>query len=118
MRIRDIIWFEEVEEKIIRKHRVWPEEAEQVMEHEDRSSLSHSRSYAELAEFWDSHDATEFDTQTREVEMEFDLRSRRHYIAIDPEVLSRLREEAAARGLSAESLANLWLQERILKQHA
>jgi len=39
-------------------------------------------------------------------------------IAIDPEVLSRLREEAAARGLSAESLANLWLQERILKQHA
>jgi hypothetical protein len=84
----------------------------------NRSSLSQSRSLEELADFWDSHDATEFDAQTREVEMEFDLRARRHYIAIDPDVLARLRAEAAARGLSTESLANLWLQERVLKQQA
>ncbi|HJW83966.1 MAG TPA: hypothetical protein VJ754_06650 [Anaerolineae bacterium] len=37
-------------------------------------------------------------------------------LAIDPEVLARLRDAASARGLSAESLANLWLQERVLKQ--
>jgi hypothetical protein len=33
MRIRDIIWLEDVEEKIIRKHHVRPEEAEQVFDH-------------------------------------------------------------------------------------
>ena len=69
-----------------------------------------------MADFWDAHDATDFDDQTHEVPVEFDLRSRRHYIAIDPEVLARLRDAASARGLSAESLANLWLQERVLKQ--
>jgi hypothetical protein len=31
MNIRDIIWREEVEDKIIRKHGVWPDEAEQVL---------------------------------------------------------------------------------------
>ena len=38
-----------------------------------------------------------------------------HYIAIDPDLLNRLRDTAATRGLSTESLANLWLQERLLK---
>ena len=80
------------------------------------SSISQSRSIDEMADFWDSHDATDFDAQTREVAIDFDLRARRHYIAIDPELLSHLRDVAATRGLSAESLANLWLQERVLQQ--
>jgi len=78
------------------------------------ANISQARSLEEMAEFWDTHDATDFDAQTHEVSLEFDLRSRRHYLAIDPEVLTRLREAATARGLSAESLANLWLQERLL----
>ncbi len=85
------------------------------MAEEDRqASISGARSLREMAEFWDTHDATDFEDLTHEVDMEFDLRSRRHYIAIDPGVLTRLRDEATARGLSAESLANLWLQERLL----
>jgi hypothetical protein len=84
----------------------------------DVSSLSKSRSIEKMAEFWDAHDATDFDDQTYEVEFSFDLRSRRHYIAIDPDLLARLRELAAARGLSAGSLANLWLQERALAQES
>ena len=82
------------------------------------SSISKSRSIEEMAEFWDTHDATDFEDQTQPVEFEFDLRSRRHYIAIDPDLLARLRDVAEGRGLSAESLANLWLQERVLKQPA
>jgi predicted DNA binding CopG/RHH family protein len=82
------------------------------------SSISKSHSIEEMAEFWDTHDATDFEDQTQPVEFEFDLRSRRHYIAIDPDLLARLRDVAASRGLSAESLANLWLQERVMKQPA
>ncbi len=78
------------------------------------SSISQSRSLEEMAEFWDTHDAADFEDQTHEVSLEFDLRSHHHYLAIDPDVLAHLREAASARGLSAESLANLWLQERIL----
>lgn len=80
------------------------------------SSISRSHSIEEMAEFWDTHDATDFEDQTQPVEFEFNLRSRRHYIAIDPDLLARLRDAASARGLSAESLANLWLQERVLQQ--
>jgi len=31
MYIQDVVWLEEVEDKIIRKHQVWPEEAEQAL---------------------------------------------------------------------------------------
>ena len=81
-----------------------------------KSTISQAQSLEELAEFWDTHDATEFDDQTYQVEIEFDLKTRRHYIAIDPDLLIRLRHEAEHRGLSTESLANLWLQERLLTQ--
>ncbi len=67
-----------------------------------------------MADFWDTHDAADFDAQTHEVVMEFDLKASHHYIAIDPDVLAEVREAATARGLSIESLANLWLQERAM----
>lgn len=79
-----------------------------------RSSVSKSRSIHEMAEFWDSHDATDWDDQTQEVDVTFDIRARRHYIAVDPDLLVRLREMAYERGLSTESLANLMLQERVM----
>lgn len=78
------------------------------------SSISHSSSIAEMAAFWDMNGATDFDDQTYAVEMEFDLHVKRHYIAIEPELLARLREIAMKRGVGMESLANLWLQERVL----
>ncbi|HEY88895.1 MAG TPA: BrnT family toxin [Thermoflexia bacterium] len=31
MQIQEIIWLDEVEDKIIRKHQVWPDEAEEVL---------------------------------------------------------------------------------------
>ena len=34
MKVQDIIWLFEVEEKIIRKHRVWPDEVEEVLQAE------------------------------------------------------------------------------------
>ncbi len=44
----------------------------------------------------------------------FDLQFRSHYVAIDPDLLEGQRKVAASRGLSAESLINLWLQEKLL----
>lgn len=80
------------------------------------TSLSKSRTIEQLAEFWDTHDATDFDDQTHEVEVRFALDRRYHYVAIDPDLLASLRQKAQARGLTTESLINLWLQERLLLQ--
>ncbi len=82
------------------------------------SSISRTRTLDEMAEFWDRHDATDFDAVTHEADVEFDITSRRHYIAIDPDVMARLREAAFTRGVRVESLAKLWLQKRVLRQAA
>lgn len=87
-------------------------------EKKGNSSISQSQSIEEMALFWDEHDATDFEDQTREVDMTFDLNVRRHYIAIDPELLRNIRQTALSRGISTESLINLWLQERWLTQQA
>lgn len=79
----------------------------------ERSSISRSGSIQELAEFWDVHDATDFDDQTCPVEIEFDIGTRRHYIAIAPELIAELRKVSQTRGISLETLVNLWLQEQI-----
>ncbi len=84
-------------------------------EKNDLSSISRSRSVAQMAEFWDTHDATDFDGQTQQVEMSFDLHIRHHYIAIDPDLLTKLEDIAQKRGIGVESLANIWLQERAIE---
>ena len=38
-------------------------------EDRERSGISKSRSIAEMGEFWDSHDATDWDDQTEEVDI-------------------------------------------------
>jgi hypothetical protein len=78
------------------------------------SSISKSATIEEMAEFWDTHDATDFEDETYEVEMDFDIQFHSHYVAIDPDLLQGLHRAAASRGLSAESLINLWLQEKLL----
>lgn len=85
------------------------------MEKEDNtSSISGSRTIREMADFWDTHDVSDYHDQTHKVEMTFALETRTHYVAIDPELMARLRKLARQRGISLESLANLWLQERAL----
>ena len=88
------------------------------MEKNRTSSISHSNTIAELAEFWDTHDVTDFEDQTREVDIKFDLHTRHHYIAIDRDLLIRLENIAQERGIGVESLANIWLQERALSTNS
>jgi len=41
------------------------------------------------------------------------VRARKHYVAVDADLINRVRRAAAARGLSTQSLVNLWLQEKV-----
>jgi predicted DNA binding CopG/RHH family protein len=75
------------------------------------SSVSKSSSIAELSEFWDTHDLTDF--KTRPVKFAVNVRARKHYVAVDADLINRVRRVAAARGLSTQSLVNLWLQEKV-----
>lgn len=79
------------------------------------SSISKARSHEEMAEFWDSHDVTEFEDQMKEVHFDVEIESRHHYVGLDPKVMERVTQEAKARGISSQSLVNLILQEALTK---
>lgn len=76
----------------------------------------HFATLEEAGEFWDTHDLGDYWDQTEEVEMSFCLKRKRHLFAIEPGLARALHEAAAARGVSTETIANLWLRERLAKE--
>lgn len=83
---------------------------------ENRSSISNASSYAEIGEYWDSHDLAEHWDQTREVHFDISSESSVMYFAIEKSLAEKLRAEAKTRGVSPETLLNVWLQERVAEQ--
>ncbi|MBI2941196.1 MAG: hypothetical protein HYY04_12235 [Chloroflexi bacterium] len=67
----------------------------------------------EAAEFFDTHDLADYWELTEETEFEVALRERRHLVAVDPELADRIMAEAHRRGLTTETLVNLWLSEKL-----
>ena len=69
------------------------------------------------AEFWDSHDLADYEDMTGEVQFTVNLQRRRRLVALEPDLADKLAAEARKRGLSAESLVNLGLSERLHSAH-
>src|SRR5690349_14385206 len=80
---------------------------------ENKSSLSGSRSYEELSEYWETHSLADHWDQTFPAEFELDVQSSALYFPVDRTLADKLRVAAAAHGVSAETLLNLWLQEKV-----
>jgi len=83
---------------------------------EHKSSLSGSRSYEELSEYWDTHSLADHWDETSQVEFELDDKSSALYFPVDRLLAEQLRAVASAHGVSAETLLNLWLQERVIDE--
>lgn len=76
---------------------------------ENRSSVSKKKTYKEIGEYWDSHEIPE---GSKEVMFSVELDSDIHYLALENSLSARLRSIAEKRGVSTETLVNLWLQEK------
>ncbi len=70
-------------------------------------------SLEEFWEFWDTHSSADYEDLMEPVDVEIDLASDRMYVAIAKNVLSQIRVHARQQGVSAETLVNLWLQEKL-----
>ncbi len=81
---------------------------------EGRSSVSNASSYREMGEYWDTHDAGEIWEQTEPSEFEVELRQERIYYPVGRSLSERIAEIAREQGISAETLLNLWVQEKVL----
>jgi len=84
----------------------------------DKSSISKSYSYREIGEFWDTHDLAEYWEHTEPVEFEFDLQSEVAYYPVDVALSAKVQSIARRRGVSPETLLNLWIQEKLQQQSA
>ncbi|MGQ9628309.1 MAG: CopG family antitoxin [Anaerolineae bacterium] len=67
----------------------------------------------ELQDFWDSHSLADYDELLHDVEFEVDIRQRRYLVALEPELARKIAAQAQARGISTETLVNLWLSEKV-----
>ncbi len=64
------------------------------------------------AEFWDTHDLTDYRDEFREVkDVKIDLIPRR--LRLEDELAERIGQLARKRGVSPETLVNLWLQQKL-----
>ena len=78
-----------------------------------RSSVSKAGSYREMGDFWDAHDLSGFWDQTHEADIESDIETEVVYYALDGPLSRHIESVARKRGVSADALFNLWVQEKL-----
>ena len=70
-------------------------------------------SYEEAAEFWDTHDTTDYPEVFQTVETQAELRRRRYEVEVDEDVIIVLRERAQRRGVTVSHLVSDLLRKYI-----
>jgi hypothetical protein len=83
-----------------------------------KNSLSKVKSYKEIGEFWDTHEITDFWDKTKKAEFEVDIESEITYYALDKSLSEKLHAIAHKRGVSADTLMNLWIHEKLQEQES
>jgi hypothetical protein len=78
----------------------------------DKTSSSDAGNYQEIGAYWDKHDATEYGEQET-VEFDVHIRSQRHYFPVEGQLWQKIKRLADHRGISEETLLNIFLKERI-----
>jgi hypothetical protein len=81
------------------------------MDENKRSSISRATTEEEMGDFWDAHDFTEFDTDAPDATFTVTLA-----VPIEADLLASVEHQARLRGVSVETLVNLWLQQKLAEE--
>lgn len=65
------------------------------------------------AEFWDKHDLADYWDESSPVSAEVNLERRVILVPLEGHIARQLAEVARRQGISTETLANVWLSERL-----
>ncbi|MFQ5685955.1 MAG: CopG family antitoxin [Candidatus Scalindua sp.] len=82
----------------------------------NKSSISKAESYKEISEFWDTHDLSDYWDETKEVKFDVNIELEKTYYAVDKTLSEQIEIVAKNRGVSADTLINLWIQEKLQQQ--
>lgn len=73
-------------------------------------------SYEEEANWWDTHDIVDYEGETKDVEIVFDLKKPRDemlIVRLQKDIKDKLAQIARSRGLDMSTLARMWLLEKL-----
>jgi predicted DNA binding CopG/RHH family protein len=85
------------------------------------SKLPHFASEQEEAEFWATHDSTEYLDETEPVDVTFvDARPSEKQISLhlDAYLIDELKAVAQSKDISYQTLIRMWVIERLAQEHA
>jgi hypothetical protein len=79
-----------------------------------KAKIPRFKNLDEEAEFWETHDTTQFEDEFKEVRVKV-ARPLSHILAVrlDARTIDRLAEVGRAKGLGPSTLARMWLLERL-----
>lgn len=78
-----------------------------------KSSISKASSYTEMGEYWDNHDLSDTWENTKKADFEFIAEQQVTYFAVERSLSEKLRAIASSQGMSADTILNLWIQEKM-----
>ena len=70
-------------------------------------------SYEEAAEFWDTHDTTDYPDAFRTVDVVTEFRGRHYEVEIDEDVIKLLRAKAQQKGVTVSHLVSDLLRQQL-----
>ena len=71
------------------------------------------KTYEEAAEWFDTHDMSDYEDQMEPVDFHFDLRKNRDWVELDKEIAKNVREIAKKQRIPTRRLVNELLRERL-----
>lgn len=73
-------------------------------------SIPENMTIDEASEFWDIHSVTDYPSHI--VKLKYSPKEKITFVAIADDLLTRVKGHAKRRGISIETLINLWIQEK------
>lgn len=81
-----------------------------------KSKIPEFKTYEEEAVFWDTHSIVDFENETEDVEIVFELdkpRDETLVVRMQKQFKDRLEKIARNKGLNVSTLARMWLMEKL-----
>lgn len=81
-----------------------------------KSKIPEFKTLEEEANFWDTHDITDFEDETEDVDIVFELdkpRDKTLIVRLQRDFKDQLEKVARSKGLNVSTLARMWLIERL-----
>jgi CopG antitoxin of type II toxin-antitoxin system len=82
-----------------------------------KSGLPKTDSIKKLAEFWDSHDLTDFEDELEEVAEPVFVRSTAIKVPLETHEAATVERMAQAKGVSPEELVRTWVLQKVARRN-